>query len=282
MTLRRHVAAAAALAAITCNLAFWCLPLFALLLLRLAVPGSRRRMARLAAGIYRAAVAVDDWWLINVSGAAWERPPLVLDRERACIVVANHRSWADIFVLQSVVARQGPIIKFLCKRELAWIPILGLIFVAFDFPMLRRRGRAGPEPARPRGQGDIDRVRQACAVLGEAPAAMLAFVEGTRYTEAKRDRLASPYRHLLPVRAGGFGAILESVDSPGAAVVDVTLAYPQAASFWRFLGGAAGPIDVRADRFTAAAVRAAGAREWLDARWLAKDARLGTIGERGA
>ena len=258
---------------------FWCVPLLVLLLVRLALPGTRRRLARPTAAIYRAAVAFDDWWLTHVCGANWRRPGLELDPERPCIVVANHRSWADIFVLQSIVSRQGPIIKFLCKRELAFIPVLGLIFLAFDFPMLRRRSKSAPEPER--GRRDTDRVRQACAVLREAPAAMLAFVEGTRYTPARHQRLASPYRHLLPVRAGGFGAILDSLDGPALTVVDVTLVYPRAANFWRFLGGAAGTVDVRADRFTAHQVRDAGAREWLERRWLAKDACLAAAAASG-
>lgn len=279
MTLRRHLIAAIVLAAITCNLLLWCVPLLVLLLVRLAVPGSRRQLARLTARIYRAAVAIDDCWLRNISGADWRRPELELDPERPCIIIANHRSWADTFVLQSVVSRHGPILKFLCKRELAWIPVLGLIFIAFDFPMLRRRSGTVAEPGRTRGQerprrDDIDRVREACAVLREAPAAMLAFVEGTRYTEAKRDRLASPHRHLLPIRAGGFGAMLDSLGASAAAVVDVTLFYPNAPSFWRFLAGAAGTVDVHADRFTAREVRDAGSRPWLETRWRAKDAAL--------
>lgn len=275
MTLRQHAKAVAALFVIALNLILCCVPLLLLLPVKVLVPPARPWIARRGADVYRAAVAVDDWWLGTVCGASWQRPALNLGASETCIVIANHTSWADIFVLQSVVSRTGPILKFLCKRELAWIPVLGLIFVAFDFPMLRRRAaRRGSE--RDRHGQDIERIHEACASLAVAPAAMLAFVEGTRFREAKRDP-ASGLQRLLPPRSGGFAAILTALEPLGVAVVDVAIVYPEpkpAPLFWHFLAGAGGPIGVVAEATPADAIAAEGAKPWLTQRWAEKDALL--------
>lgn len=273
MTIRQHLAAAAALAAITLNLVFWCVPLAVLVLARGIAPPARARTQATGDAIYRFAVAFDDWWLRRVSRAVWRclDPPPGLDAP--CIVIANHRSWADVFLIQSAVARHGPIVKFLCKRELVWIPILGLIFLAFDFPVVRRHGsRRLPESER--RDADRRRVHEACVTLRTRPAAMLTFVEGTRLTPEKHARSASPYRTLLPPRAGGFEAIAASLEGDSAVVLDMTLDYPRTAAFWAFLGGAAGDIEVRAEAFPLREVLDAGPKRWLEARWRAKDAAL--------
>lgn len=276
MTPAGHLRAALTLAAISLNLAAWSLPLGALLLARTAVPGLRARCRRQSDRIYRAAVAFDDWWLERVSGVSWKDRGLDLAPDRACIVVANHRSWSDVFVLQSALSRRGPVVKFLCKRELAYIPVLGLIFLAFDFPIVRRRApklRTDDE----RREDDRRRVRDACAVLHESPAAMLSFAEGTRFTPARRRRLESPYRFVLPPRPGGFAEIADALAGLDVPVVDVTIAYSRPASFWEFLGGAGGEVLVLADQVPLHEVIAAGPRSWLADRWRRKDATLAAL-----
>ena len=277
MTLGQHLKALAALAAVSLNLVFWCGPLLGVLAVRLLAPQARPAAHRVSCGIYRRAVAFDDWWLKRVSGARWSCPDLALDPQASCILIANHQSWADIFLLQSAIARRGPVIKFLCKRELAYIPVLGLIMLAFNFPIMRRRGRVGGSREERRHQ-DRERVRQACAVLFEAPAAMLTFAEGTRFSKAKRLRSGSPHRHLLPPRAGGFTAIVEALSPLRPTVVDLTIRYRGSAAFWAFLGGASGPVAMAAHSFPASSVVDAGPRQWLEERWRLKDERLGVQG----
>ncbi len=281
MTARQHAKATVTLVAIAINLLLWCVPLLLLFPLKVLVPPMRPWFARRAADVYRAAVTVDDWWLGTVSGASWQQPALDLDTDETCVVISNHVSWADIFVLQSVVSRQGPILKFLCKRELAWIPVLGLIFLAFDFPMLRRR--AGSHGVH-RHRSDIERIREACAGLADAPAAMLAFVEGTRFREAKRDPGAA-LEHLLPPRVGGFAAILAALEPLRVTVVDVALVYPEprpAPLFWHFLAGRCGPIGVVVQATPAAVIASEGAMPWLTRRWAEKDALLRSASLAGA
>ncbi|MCY3971384.1 MAG: acetyltransferase [Acidobacteria bacterium] len=272
MTLHRHLRAATCLAGITLNLIFWGL-LLLLLLPAKAVPRTRPWFGRVSNRIYRAAVRVDNVLLRRISGASWNVEELTLDCARPHIVLSNHRSWADILIVQSVVATRGPIVKFLCKRELLYVPIFGLIILAFDFPVLRRRSRGGSDPTHRRGD-DRRRVTAASAALLDSPAAILSFAEGTRFTEARREALGGPYEHLLPPRAGGLAAMIEALASGEGAIIDLTLAYPRAASFWEFLGGAAGPVNVRWETIPIADVPPERAQEWLNDRWHRKDALL--------
>ncbi len=272
MTARQHLRAAICLAAITLNLTFWAL-LLLLLLPAKAAPRTRPWFRRVAARIYRAAVRVDNVLLRRVSRAAWRARELSLDPTRPHIVLSNHRSWADIFLVQSLIATRGPIVTFLSKRELLYVPIFGLIILAFDFPVLRRRTRSGADPA---GRRDDDRrrVADAAAALLDSPAAILSFAEGTRFTVAKREALGGPYRRLLPPRAGGLAAMIEALAPGGGSIVDLTLAYPRPSTFWEFLGGAAGSVEVAWETIPIATVKPDEVAIWLNDRWRRKEESL--------
>ena len=283
MTAAQHVRAVLCGTLILLSLAAFCIPLAGLALLRLASasPVLRRSMNRL----YRWAVAWDDWCLAHISGVAWQLPALDLDPDRACLVLCNHRSWSDVFVVQSTVSRNGPIIVFLAKRELAYIPIFGIICWAFGFPLLRRRAR-GSASETERREADRQRVRHACGAVRQAPAAILDFAEGTRFTEAKRQRAAqglgaeSPYQHLLPPKPGGFAAMYEGLDGVGAAIVDLTLAYAGDVTLWRFLGGATA-VSVSATVYQWEDIANRDLAAWLRGRWVAKDRELAAASEGG-
>ena len=272
MTLARHLRAAACLAAIALNLTFWAV-LLLLLLPAKALSRTRHAFRRVTDRIYRAAVRVDNALLRHVSGASWNVEDLALDPARPHIVLANHRSWADILIVQSVVATRGPIVKFLAKRELIYMPIFGLIIVAFDFPVLRRRTRRGADPPN-RRDDDRRRVREASAALIDSPAAILSFAEGTRFTDAKRATGGAPYDHLLAPRPGGLAAMIEALAPGGGQIVDLTLAYPRSVSLWEFLGGAAGPIEIAWETVPIASVAPEDAHDWLVHCWKRKDVSL--------
>ncbi len=275
MTARQHLKAALCFAAITLNVAFWALLLLSLLPAR-AAPRTRSWFRRCGARFYRAAVRVDNVLLRRISGAAWRARELRLDPERPHIVVSNHRSWADVFLIQSLIAARGPIVAFLCKRELLYLPIVNLIIVAFDFPVLRRRTRPGGDAAGRRAD-DRRRVTEAAAALLDCPAAILSFAEGTRFTAARRAAADAPYEHLLPPRAGGLNAMIEALGPGAGLIVDVTLAYPRPATFWQFLGGAAGLVEVAWETAPISSVITARTGNWLNDRWRRKDEALKRI-----
>ena len=136
MTIWAHSKAALSLSVITLGLVLWCVPLVLLGVTKAAIPGLRRYVDASLEWIYRTAVLVDDAWLQHVMGLSWTAPRLDLPQGCNVIVLSNHVSWADILLIQSVVVRQGLILKFLAKRQLILVPIFGIIFWAFDFPTL--------------------------------------------------------------------------------------------------------------------------------------------------
>ena len=142
------------------------------------------------------------------------------------LVLANHQSWVDIIMLQTVLNRRAPFMRFFLKSQLIWVPLLGLAWWALDFPFMKRYTRR--ELARkPELAGkDIESTRRACAKFEDLPVSIMNFVEGTRFTAEKHARQASPYRRLLKPKAGGVGFVLDAMGSGLHSVVDASIAYP--------------------------------------------------------
>jgi len=268
MTPYRHLVSTCSLVFGLLNLTFWCVPLLAIVLIRLLIPASRSRLQSTLNAIYRTAVRGNDWWFRHVLGYRWQPPDVALDADRTYLVIANHQSWADSFLIQAAVVHNGHILKVLVKEELTRWPILGLIFNAYDFPRLKRRA-ADPADEPERRRQDADRIRQACEVLKRSPAAMLTYPEGTRYTSAKHSATDGAYAHLLPPRPGGFATLLEALRDHADAVLDIDIFYPETTSFWNFLSGGIKEPELRMSAVPVAEVEQPA--EWLDARWHLKD-----------
>lgn len=275
MSVLDHLKSALTLTAITLNLAFWLCGLVPAALLKAILPGLRESVDRFMDAVYRRAVAFDDLWLHHVSGARWSVSAFEADPDEVMIVLANHASWADILLLQSAIARKGPLLKFLSKRELIWIPILGLIFWAFDFPLLRREARAGEDEAA-RRRADQEAIRNACAVLKGRSAALMNFAEGTRFTPEKREAQKSPYEHLLTPRVGGLSLLREALDDDLSGVLDVTIVTRDRLSLWAFFAGRVGEVAVEVERIPAEDLprERTELAAWLQGRWARKEARL--------
>lgn len=265
----RHLVSCCSLAFGLLNLTFWSLPLLVLLLVSALAPAARPRLQDPLNAIYRAGVRCNDCWFRNVLGYRWQPPKAGLHPERTYLVVANHQSWADTFLLQSAVVHQGPILKVLVKEELARWPILGLIFRVYDFPLLQRRAE-DPVDEPTRRRQDTERIREACEILKRSPAAMLIYPEGTRFTAEKhRAAPANPYVHLLPPRTGGFQTVLDALQDHIDAVLDIDIFYPETTRFWAFLSGAVQEPELRLTAYPLPAIEEPA--EWLRQRWLAKD-----------
>jgi len=281
LSLWSHTKAVLSLSVITLNLAFWLVPILVLALVKWTVPVIRARADAGLEAIYRTAVRIDDAWLKGVIGLRWNALSIDLVRNENVIVLSNHVSWADILLMQSVVARNGPVLKFLAKRELIFIPIFGAIFWAFDFPILRRRTR-GTGLDVDRRRRDLAAIKDACRVLSIRPAALVNFAEGTRSTEEKRRHRSSPYVHLLEPRVGGFSALLDALDEQSPRIIDLTLKYSGTRSFWSFLAGEVEAIEIDVtviDPNEVPKTREARAA-WLADRWAIKDQQLEAFARR--
>lgn len=142
------------------------------------------------------------------------------------LVFANHQTWVDIPVLQAVLNRKMPLLRFFLKSQLFWVPLLGLAWWALDFPFMKRYTRE-QLAKRPELAGrDIAATRRACAKFMHIPVAIMNFVEGTRFTRAKHDKQESPFTHLLKPKAGGIAFVLDAMGQALHSILDVTIVYP--------------------------------------------------------
>jgi 1-acyl-sn-glycerol-3-phosphate acyltransferase len=202
------------------------------------------------------------------------------------LMFSNHVSWTDIFVLQRTFHRVVAFLRFFTKQELIWFPIVGQACWALDFPFMKRYT---PEylARHPEKRGsDLETTRRACRRYRNIPVTVLNFVEGTRFTEVKRQEQDSPYQYLLRPRVGGLGFVLASLGDLLDGVIDVTIAYPgRNLSAWDFVCGRIPRISVRVRQidvppeFNSAVILEPGPererfRNWIEKIWSEKDALL--------
>jgi len=141
------------------------------------------------------------------------------------LVLSNHQSWVDILVMQKVLNRRIPFLRFFLKSQLIWVPLLGLAWWALDFPFMRRASRKQLAKRPDLAAKDVIATRRACEKFKGIPVSIMNFVEGTRFTAEKHARQGSPYVHLLRPKAGGVAFVLDAMGSALHSVLDVTIAY---------------------------------------------------------
>jgi 1-acyl-sn-glycerol-3-phosphate acyltransferase len=223
------------------NTLFWSplLILFALLKLILPIPALRKPLSWLVDSCANAWISGNSGWMLLTQKMEWQiRRPQPLSNDQWYFVVSNHQSWVDILVLQHVLNRRVPLLKFFLKQELIWVPIMGIVWWGLDFPFMKRYSKAylqkHPEK---RGQ-DLATTRKACEKFQTRPTSVMNFLEGTRFTRAKHEHQQSPFQHLLTPRAGGMAYALSVMGGRFNALLDVTIFYPDGTpTFWDFLQG---------------------------------------------
>ncbi len=220
---------AAVLLLIAANTVVHVVPLLLVALAKAALPHPRLRRASdpVLTGIAASWIGVNGAMMdaftptrVRVAGDA------ALRMDGHYLVLANHQSWVDILVLQKVFNRRIPLLRFFLKRQLFWVPLLGLAWWALDFPFM---GRYTPKQVarNPSLAGrDVATTRRACEKFRDIPVAIMNFVEGTRYTPAKHAAQGSPYRHLLKPKSGGVAFVLDAMGQGLHSILDVTIAYP--------------------------------------------------------
>lgn len=233
------------------NTVGWCSILYPLVILKLILPftAARHQLSRVLVLIAKAWIEGNSLTFKIFHRTKWDiQYPEHLTNTNSYLVVSNHRSWADIFVLQHILKRRTPFLKFFIKQELIWVPLLGLAWWALDFPFLKRYSRAFLEK-HPEFRGkDIEATRKYCERFKTMPVSVMNFLEGTRFTHQKQLAQKTSYRYLLQPKAGGVAMVLSSMGDYLSNVLDVTIVYPenmQAMSFWMLLAGKIPKIVVR-------------------------------------
>ncbi|QCT19131.1 acyltransferase [Jejubacter calystegiae] len=150
-----------------------------------------------------------------------------LSKKNWYLLICNHRSWADIVVLCVLFRKQIPMNKYFLKKQLAWVPFIGLACWALDMPFMKRYSRSylirHPEK---RGQ-DVETTRRSCEKFRHHPTTIVNFVEGSRFTPDKHRQLRSPFRNLLPPKAAGIAMALNVLGKQFDKLLNVTLCYPE-------------------------------------------------------
>lgn len=226
---------------------FWCTLFLPVAVLKLwPHPGWRRHCTRILQRL-------GEGWLGDVNTIVrrlpieWELDtPQNLRRDGSYAIIANHRSWADIPILLQAMDRRIPFPVFFVKKELLWLPFIGLAMWALDFPFVERYPREVVE-RRPELRGrDLETARRAFEKYREIPFTLVIFPEGTRFTREKRQRQEAFFHHLLQPRPGGLSMALNVLGHRLEALLDVTIVYPPGHSgFWPFLCGRVSRVGVR-------------------------------------
>lgn len=162
---------------------------------------------------------------------------VALNRENSYLLIANHQSALDILLLQDIFRRKIAFGRYFIKKSLVNVPLLGWCWKAWCIPM----GRYTKEQLARRPQllrQDVIKTQKICDRLKGIPITLISFIEGTRFSTAKKILQASPYQYLLKPKAGGLAYALATLGSHFDAILDVTLSYPNIKiSLWNFFSG---------------------------------------------
>ncbi|OHV11973.1 acyltransferase [Kushneria phosphatilytica] len=273
---------------LTLNTLLWCPPVIVLALFKL-LPSVwlRRHLLDALEWLANGWIATNNLWI-----RYWLKPdirftlPNSLSPDQWWLVMANHRSWTDIFILQYALAGRLPTPRFFIKRELLWLPIMGLAWWALEFPFVRRYSREQLERDPGLAQRDQQATRRMCANARQRPMAIYNFLEGTRFTPEKHRRQQSPYQHLLRPRAGGCAQVVDLLGDRLAGIIDITLDYRAGQSgFGAFLCGRTGTISMNVrhldipswmheGNYSSDAIYRERFQAWVNTVWQEKDQQL--------
>lgn len=161
-----------------------------------------------------------------------------LSLDRSYLVTSNHQSWADIVIVQTLLNKRAPQLKFFLKKELIWVPVLGLCWWALDFPFMQRHTKEYLKKHPEKKGQDLETTRKACEKFKDRPVCIYNFLEGTRFSEAKHKRQRSPYTHLLKPKSGGVGFVIGAMGHNMPYLLNITIQYDgKVPDFWEFLCG---------------------------------------------
>lgn len=277
------------------NTVFWFIPIFGLSFLKL-IPFKpwQTFVSYILDGCASNWISINNLNQNMLSNTQWDVQGINnLNPQEWYLVIANHRSWVDILVLQRIFNRKIPFLKFFLKQELIWVPFLGLAWWALDFPFMRRFSRKFLEKHPEMRGKDLEATQEACRKFKFKPVSVMNFVEGTRITEQKHKKQQSEFTNLLKPKAGGMAFVLEAMQENLNLLLDVTIYYPDGTpSYWDFICGTVKKIQVRVETLSIAELREQGIiaqdyfnneqqkqhfQHWLNQRWHQKDQQLNIL-----
>ncbi|WP_367394439.1 acyltransferase [Pseudomonas sp. X4] len=264
-------------------------PLLVFALLKLVLPGRGRDYASWAVmWVAETWSEIDKAIFALCIPTQWDiRGVENLRKDTSYLAVSNHQTWVDIPALIESLNRRTPFFKFFLKKELIWVPLLGLAWWGLDYPFMKRYSKAFLEKHPELRGKDLEITKAACELFKRQPVTVVNYLEGTRFTEAKRQQQQSPYRYLLKPKAGGVAFVLAALGEQLDALLDVTIVYPgnKAPGFWDLLNGSISRviIDIRvreldpmlwAGDYENDAEFRQTVQAWVNQLWVEKDLRI--------
>ncbi|KAI1504457.1 1-acyl-sn-glycerol-3-phosphate acyltransferase [Biscogniauxia marginata] len=232
------------------------------------------------------------WWWIQSIFEWWNGAHITLHGDElpgkeSAIVVSNHVTWADFYMIQALALRAGMLgrCRWFAKIQLRMVPFLGWGLWAMGMPMVSRNWM--------RDRRELERVFSGI-VDRKWPTWLISFSEATRFTPEKYkeskawcEKNGRPQpQHLLYPRTKGFVTTVQHLrKAPHVkAVYDFTIAYQhkghflEAPNMWETLklpdiSGAHGyKFHVLARRYPLEELPHTEAElaRWLEQRWLEK------------
>lgn len=233
---------------IVVNTLFWCFFLLSIAVLKLLVPieSFKRLCTKWIIAIGECWIFCNGLWIKLLHKPQWAVTGFdSLNQSDWYLAMANHQSWADIFVLQGITNRKVPMLKFFMKDVLIWVPVIGLAWWALDMPFLKRytEEQIKKDPSL-RGK-DVIEMKKSFGRFARYPVSIFSFSEGTRFTEAKRVSQGSTYDQLLKPKSGGIGLTLSTMPYIKK-VLDFTIKYnSKHRTFWDFLCGRMSNVEIQ-------------------------------------
>lgn len=240
---------------------------------------------------------IGTFWIDN--NARWERATQrtswdVAGADRLAahgfyLVTCNHQSWVDVLVLQRVLNRRIPLLKFFLKRQLIYVPFMGLAWWALDFPFMQRRSKEFLARHPEQRDHDLRTTKKSCERFSHVPTSVLNFLEGTRFTAAKHASQRSPYRYLLRPKAAGLALAIQCLGDKFSSMLSVSIVYPDGVpTFWEFLCDRVPRVQVRVSTvaippdllhgdYQSDADYRQRFQDWVNAHWAQKDAELAVL-----
>ena len=234
--------------AVVINTLFWCLFLLTIAIFKLLIPTEswKRLCTKLIINIGECWIYCNGLWIQALHRPRWNVEGFEeLDSSNWYLAVANHQSWADIFVLQGITNRKIPMLKFFMKHVLIWVPVIGLAWWALDMPFLKRYTKEEIQKNPELRGKDIKAMEKSFERYSRYPVSIFSFAEGTRFTKEKKDNQLSQFEYLLNPKIGGIGLTLTTMPYIKL-LLDFTIHYEdERRSFWDFLCGRMSKVDVR-------------------------------------
>ena len=171
-----------------------------------------------------------------------------LDKQHSYLLISNHQGFLDILVLQKILDRHIPQLRYFMKKQLIWMPIVGQACWVLGYPFMQRHSKNYLKKHPEQRNKDLETTRKICERFKGTPITLVNYVEGSRFTLAKKRKQHSPFKHLLKPKAGGVAFVLSAMQGQIDTILNTTVIYSAPKNItWTFLKGQMRSITVHVE-----------------------------------